>query len=58
MSLWLLRRPSVKRNTLLFRVVFWFNFMNVGNLFDYVPIRTFVLKIESAGSDGISVQVP
>jgi hypothetical protein len=21
--------------------VFWFNFMNVGNFFDYVPIRTF-----------------
>lgn len=41
LSLWLLQRPAVRRNTLLFGFVFWFNFMNVGNFFDYVPIRTF-----------------
>jgi hypothetical protein len=41
LSLWLLQRPAVRGNTLLFTFVFWFNFMNVGNFFDYVPIRTF-----------------
>jgi hypothetical protein len=41
LSLVLLRRPSVRRHVLLFMLVFWFNFMNVANFFDYVPIRTF-----------------
>ena len=41
LSLWLLRWPTVRGNAVLFMFVFWFNFMNVGNFFDYVPIRTF-----------------
>src|SRR5262249_12759364 len=41
LSLWLLVWPSGRGTTWLFRFVFWFNFMNVGNFFDYVPIRTF-----------------
>jgi hypothetical protein len=41
LSLFLLRRPSIRRNAFLFMLVFWFNFMNVANFFDYVPIRTF-----------------
>ena len=41
LSLWFLRWPAVRGNTVLFAFVFWFNFMNVGNFFDYVPIRTF-----------------
>lgn len=41
LSLFLLRRPAIRRNGFLFRLVFWFNFMNVGNFYDYVPIRTF-----------------
>jgi hypothetical protein len=41
LSLFLLRRPSVRRNAFLFMLVFWFNLMNVGNFYDYVPIRTF-----------------
>ena len=40
-SLFLLRWPSVRRNVWLFMLVFWFNFMNVANFYDYVPIRTF-----------------
>ena len=40
-SLFLLRRPIVRRNTFLYMLVFWFNFMNVANFYDYVPIRTF-----------------
>jgi hypothetical protein len=40
-SLFLLRWPSVRRSLLLFMLVFWFNFMNVANFYDYVPIRTF-----------------
>jgi hypothetical protein len=41
LSLWLLQLPAVRSHTLLFPFVLWFNFMNVGNFFDYVPIRTF-----------------
>ena len=41
LSLFLLRRPGVRRNVFLFTLVFWFNLMNVGNFYDYVPIRTF-----------------
>lgn len=37
----LLRRESVRDKSLLFHFVFWFCFMNVGNFYDYVPIRTF-----------------
>ena len=41
LSLFLLRWPGVQRNVLLYMLVFWFNFMNVANFYDYVPIRTF-----------------
>jgi hypothetical protein len=41
LSLWLLRRPGVRRNDFLFMFVFWFNFANVANFYCYVPIRTF-----------------
>lgn len=41
LSLFLLGRPGVRRNALLFTLVFWFNFMNVANFYCYVPIRTF-----------------
>lgn len=41
LSLFLLRRPGVRRNALLFMLAFWFNFTNVGNFYCYVPIRTF-----------------
>jgi len=35
LSLFLLRQPSVRRNAFLYMLVFWFNFMNVANFFDY-----------------------
>ena len=41
LSLFLLRRLSVRRNVFLYMLVFWFNFTNVANFYDYVPIRTF-----------------
>jgi hypothetical protein len=41
LSLFLLQRPAVRNNDFLFMLVFWFNFMNVGNFYGYVPIRTF-----------------
>ena len=41
LSLVLLRWPGVQSNVLLYMLVFWFNFMNVANFYDYVPIRTF-----------------
>jgi len=37
----LLVRQSVRRRKTLFLCVFWFCFMNVGNFYDYVPVRTF-----------------
>jgi hypothetical protein len=40
-SLILMRLPSVRTSTLLFMLVYWFSFMNAGNLYDYIPIRTF-----------------
>jgi hypothetical protein len=40
-SLFLLTRKKVQRNPLLFYFIFWFNFMNLANFYDYVPVRTF-----------------
>lgn len=40
-SLYLLARRKVQQNPLLFYFIFWFNFMNLANFYDYVPIRTF-----------------
>jgi len=36
-----LRRDPVRRRTWLYLGTFWFCLMNVGNFYDYVPIRTF-----------------
>jgi hypothetical protein len=41
LSLWLLRRPSVRDRAALALLAYWFSFMNVANFYDYVPIRTF-----------------
>jgi hypothetical protein len=41
LSLFLLRRPAIRSNGFPFMFVFWFNFMNVANFYDYVPVRTF-----------------
>lgn len=40
-SLYLLGRSGIRARPLLLLFVFWFSFMNVGNFYDYVPIRTF-----------------
>jgi len=37
----LLRRQSVRNNPFFLLCIFWFCFMNVGNFYDYVPVRTF-----------------
>jgi hypothetical protein len=44
LSLCLLRLPVVRGNASLFTQVFWFSFMNIGNFYDYVPIRTFASR--------------
>lgn len=41
LSFYLLRNSWVKTHALLFYFLFWFNLMNLGNFYDYVPIRTF-----------------
>lgn len=41
LSLLLLAKKSIKKRPYLFYFLFWFNLMNLGNFYDYVPIRTF-----------------
>lgn len=41
-SLFLLKNPEIKQRIFLYYFLFWFNIMNLGNFYDYVPIRTFV----------------
>ena len=40
-SYFLLKNKKVQRSFSLFYFIFLFNLMNLGNLYDYVPIRTF-----------------
>lgn len=37
----LLNNPRVQQRSYWYYFVFWFHLMNLGNLYDYVPIRTF-----------------
>jgi hypothetical protein len=41
LSYWLLQKKQIRDEPYLYYFVFWFNLMNIANLFDYVPIRTF-----------------
>lgn len=41
LSYYLLKKESVQRIPFLFYFLFLFNLMNLGNFYDYVPIRTF-----------------
>ncbi|RIV20471.1 hypothetical protein DYU11_20710 [Fibrisoma montanum] len=36
-----LKEPRIKQHPYLYYFTFWFHLMNLGNLYDYVPIRTF-----------------
>src|SRR3990167_6127809 len=40
-SLVLLKNTVVKKHSYFYYFLFWFNLMNLGNFYDYVPIRTF-----------------
>ncbi len=40
-SLWLLSKNWIKQNPYSFYFVFLWNLMNLGNFYDYVPVRTF-----------------
>lgn len=48
LSLWLLNKESIKRRLYLFYFLFLFNLMNLGNFYDYVPIRTFTTHGDAA----------
>jgi hypothetical protein len=39
----LLRNHRITHYPYLFYFLFWFNLMNLGNLYDYIPIRTFAM---------------
>lgn len=43
-SLVLLRKEVVRRSPVWFYFIFWLNLMNLGSLYDYVPIRTFAAQ--------------
>ena len=40
-SLWLLTKKNIQARPYLYYFIFLFNLMNLGNFYDYVPIRTF-----------------
>lgn len=40
-SYWLLQKRQIHDRPYLYYFIFWFNFMNIANVFDYIPIRTF-----------------
>jgi hypothetical protein len=40
-SYWLLQKKQVHDRPYLYYFIFWFNLMNIANVFDYIPIRTF-----------------
>lgn len=44
LSFLLLKNEKVKQRPYLFYFLFWFNLMNLGNFYDYVPIRTFAAQ--------------
>ncbi len=44
LSLLWLKNDKVKNKIYLYYFIFWFNFMNLANFYDYVPIRTFSTK--------------
>jgi len=41
LSFLLLKSKSIKEKPYTYYFLFWFNLMNLGNFYDYVPIRTF-----------------
>lgn len=41
LSLVLLANKNFQKKPFLFYFLFWFNFMNLANFYDYVPVRTF-----------------
>lgn len=43
-SFWLLQKTSIKQRPYLFYFLVFFNLMNIGNLYDYIPIRTFTIQ--------------
>jgi hypothetical protein len=44
LSFWLLKNEKVKLRPYLFYFLLFFNLMNLGNIYDYVPIRTFATQ--------------
>ncbi|MGA2412385.1 MAG: site-2 protease family protein, partial [Candidatus Binataceae bacterium] len=40
-SYWLLQKKQIHDRSYLYYFLIWFNVMNIANVFDYVPIRTF-----------------
>lgn len=48
LSLWLLTKENIKHKPYLYYFLFLFNLMNLGNFYDYVPIRTFATHGDAA----------
>jgi hypothetical protein len=41
LSYWLLQQKWIQDRSYFYYFTFWFNLMNIANLFDYIPFRTF-----------------
>jgi hypothetical protein len=41
LSYWLLQQKKIQDRPYLYYFMLWFNLMNIANLFDYIPFRTF-----------------
>jgi len=48
LSLYALNKKSIATRPYFFSFLFWFNLMNLGNLFVYAPIRTFGTRLDAA----------
>lgn len=48
LSLYVLNKKTMTMRPYVFSFLFWFNLMNLGNLFVYAPIRTFGTRLDAA----------
>lgn len=56
-SYFLLKNENIKDRHYLYYFLFWFNLMNLGNFYDYVPIRTFSEKMGDTAHFAIGLNI-
>lgn len=56
LSLYLLRLPFIQRTKTLFYFIFWLNFMNLAQIYAYIPVRAFAEHGDTANlAQGLNV---